>query len=149
MFIIKCFVVNWQTKPKVFHPFCIISLISKQRKCNQRDTMICRFIKAVMSHVGDKGSNIFMAKEIILWQPFWDFNVWTQWGRKASCKLKGNSYLEVTCFFLCWTKANLKETLSKMQILQKLWKVTITMGSEATETNNFSPSLLYYAGFML
>ena len=36
-----------------------------------------------------------------------------------------------------------------MQILQKLQKVMVTMGSEANEINNFSPILLYFVGFVL
>ena len=36
-----------------------------------------------------------------------------------------------------------------MQILQKLQKVMVTMGSEANEIYNFSPILLYFVGFIL
>lgn len=64
---------------------------------------------------------------------------------------KEYTYLEVRFLFFCWKKAKfkLKEMLSKMQILQKLQKVMVTMGSEANEINNFYPIPLHFVGFIL
>ena len=54
--------VHCQTKTKMFNFFSISMLLRKQRETDQGNSMICRFIKTIVTHVRHKRLNVFVSQ---------------------------------------------------------------------------------------
>ena len=62
LFSVKTAVIHRHAQPKMFNLSGIKKLIYKQGKCHHRNPMVCRLIKTIVSHVGDKSLDVLVSQ---------------------------------------------------------------------------------------